>query len=74
MLLDLCEFIDVAGIQKKQIIDALVSEDFDELEDRLQAECAVMINADYIVTRNIKDFSSSPIPAILPEEFLQKIK
>ena len=74
MLLDLCEFIEVAGIQKKQIIDALVNEDFDDLEDRLQAECAVMINADYIVTRNIADFSASPVPTILPEDFLQKVK
>jgi len=31
------------------------------------------VNADYIVTRNIADFSASPIPAILPEELLQKM-
>ena len=74
--MDLCEFIDVAGIQKKQIIDALSDEDFEDFEDfddRLQVECAKLINADYIVTRNIADFSSSPVPAILPEVFLQKI-
>jgi len=32
-----------------------------------------MVNANYIITRNITDFSSSPIPAILPEDLLQKI-
>jgi hypothetical protein len=32
-----------------------------------------MVNADYIVTRNITDFSASPIPAILPEDFFKKV-
>jgi predicted nucleic acid-binding protein len=73
MLIELCEFIEVAGIQKKQIINALVNEDFDDLEDRLQVECARMVNADYIVTRDITDFPASPIPAILPEDFLLKM-
>jgi len=73
MLIELCEYIEVAGIQKKQVIDALVNEDFDDLEDRLQVECARIVNADYIVTRNITDFSASPIPAILPEDFLKKV-
>ena len=73
MLIELCEFIEVAGIQKRQIIDALVNEDFNDLEDRLQVECARSVNADYIITRDITDFSASPIPAILPGEFLKKM-
>jgi len=73
ILLSLCEFIEVAGIQKKQVIDALANEDFEDFEDRLQVECASIVNADYIITRNIEDFSNSLIPAILPEEFLQKL-
>ena len=71
MLMELCEFIEVAGIQKKQVLDALANENFDDLEDRLQVECAMMINADYIVTRNISDFTGSPIPVVLPEELLK---
>jgi len=73
LLLKLCEFIEVAGIQKKEVIDALTNEDFDDLEDRLQVECAKTVNADYIITRDIIDFSASPIPAILPEELVQKM-
>ena len=73
MLTELCEFIEVAGIHKKQVIDALTNEDFPDLEDRLQVECARMVNADYIVTRNIADFSASPIPVVLPEDLLKKI-
>jgi len=73
MLIELCEFVEVAGIQKKQIIDALFNKDFVDIEDCLQAECAKMINADYVVTRNIADFSASSIPVISPEDLLQKI-
>jgi hypothetical protein len=36
-------------------------------------ECAASINADYIITRNVIDFSASLIPAILPEDFLAKL-
>jgi len=74
MLLDLCDFIDVVGIQKKQIIDALNDNEFTDLEDRIQFECAKVINANYIITRNITDFSTSPIPVILPEDFLKIIE
>jgi len=73
LLIDLCEFIEVAGIQKKQVINALTEENFHDFEDCLQVECAKSINADYIITRNISDFLSSPIPAILPEDFFQKM-
>jgi len=73
LLIDLCEFIEVAGIQKEQVIDALTNEDFDDFEDCLQVECAKMVNADYIITRDIEDFSTSEIPAILPKDFLEII-
>ena len=73
MLMELCEFIEVAGIQKREIINALANENFDDVEDSLQAECARMVNADYIVTRNITDFSGLSIPVILPDDFLKKM-
>ena len=73
MLIKLCEFVEIAGVQKKQIINALLNEEFADLEDRLQVECALSVNADYIVTRNIIDFQSSPIMAIQPEDFLVMI-
>jgi len=49
ILIELCEFVEIADIQKKQVIDALVNEDFDDIEDRLQVECARMVNADFII-------------------------
>ncbi|MDR3276225.1 MAG: PIN domain-containing protein, partial [Treponema sp.] len=69
MLLDLFDIVDVVGVVKSLLIKALVYEDFDDIEDRLQVECAQAVNADYIITRNIGDFTTSPIPAILPKDF-----
>jgi predicted nucleic acid-binding protein len=71
MLSDLCELVGICGVQKPQIINALTNEEFDDLEDCIQMECAKSIQADYIVTRNVKDFAHSPIPAIPPDEFLR---
>jgi len=74
MLLDLCELIEICGLQKTQVINALVNEEFDDLEDCIQAECAKTVQVDYIVTRNVKDFAHSPVLAIPPDEFLKFIK
>jgi predicted nucleic acid-binding protein len=74
MLRDLCEILEPIGINKPEILAALNREDFDDLEDCLQAVCAKTVSADYIITRNTDDFANSPIPAILPEDFLTAIK
>ena len=36
-------------------------------------ECAKEFSADYIVTRNIKDFQNSVIKPIMPDEFLKMV-
>ena len=46
---------------------------FDDYEDAIQSVCAARVRADYVVTRNGKDFSNSSIPAISPTELLKKI-
>lgn len=40
-----------------------------DFEDAIQSSTAESIHADYIVTRNTKDFTNSRIKAITPEEF-----
>ena len=40
-----------------------------DYEDAIQAVTAQRVNADYIITRNIKDFENSPIPFITPLDF-----
>ena len=72
-LTDLCKAVSVVEIGAKLILKALANNDFDDVEDCLQSECAAAINADYIVTRNIKDYAGSKVPAILPEELLSKL-
>ena len=41
-----------------------------DYEDAVMSETAHRIKADYIVTRNIKDYDRSKVHAILPSEFL----
>lgn len=46
---------------------------FKDFEDCLQDRCAKGIGADYIITRNARDFAGSAVPAVSPEEFLESI-
>lgn len=45
-----------------------------DFEDALQSVCAQRIKADYIVTRNIKDFLQSKVMAVKPSELLERIQ
>lgn len=74
MLLNLCDIFAIEGIDSAKIVAALKNSTFKDLEDCLQSDCAKRIRADYIVTRNIKDFAISEVPAILPEDFLKIIQ
>lgn len=46
---------------------------FRDYEDALQSVCASRVRAQYIVTRNIRDFNTSKVPAIKPEELLERL-
>lgn len=46
---------------------------FGDYEDALQSVCASRIKANYIITRNIKDFANSKVAAIKPSELLERI-
>lgn len=46
---------------------------FKDYEDAIQSACATRIKANYIVTRNMKDFSESKVTAIKPAELLDRI-
>jgi hypothetical protein len=60
---------DVAVTQHADAVQALDSA-MPDFEDALQAAAAVACAAQFIITRNIRDFSGSPIPALTPEAFL----
>ena len=74
LLKALCNMFDVIGMDKVKLIAALENDTFKDFEDCLQAECAADYGADYIVTRNIKDFENSKVKAITPAEFLELLK
>lgn len=44
-----------------------------DFEDALMAATARRGEADYIITRNIKDFISSPVPVLTPVEFVRHL-
>lgn len=46
---------------------------FSDYEDAVQSQQAVRIKADYIVTRNIKDYKNSKVMAIKPAELFERI-
>ena len=46
---------------------------WDDFEDSVRFTVGEGLSVDYIVTRNTQDFSSSHIPAVTPEQFMQII-
>ena len=67
----LIKLITLEAIVPADVSFALAS-DITDLEDAVVSFAAKRIRADYIVTRNTKDFTSSPVPAITPADFLNK--
>ncbi len=45
-----------------------------DFEDAVQIQTAKRVDADFIITRNVKDFMKSPIPAYSPEELLNRVE
>ena len=70
-LLDLAEIISIVEVDSGMIMSSLKNKGFKDFEDCVQAECAFRVGADYIVTRNIKDFEQSRIKAVTPEVLIE---
>ena len=45
-----------------------------DFEDAVQIQTAQRVRADFIITRNVKDFMKSPVPAYTPVELIQRIE
>jgi len=69
---DVVEFIEVAPTGTKEAKQAL-GFPMRDFEDALQAAAALAFDALFIVTRNIRDYKGSPIPAISPTQFLKEL-
>ncbi|MCD8376593.1 MAG: PIN domain-containing protein [Oscillospiraceae bacterium] len=46
---------------------------WEDFEDAVQSVTAARICADYIITRNVKDFVKSKVPAFTPSEFVARL-
>ena len=69
-LFQLFELLDSTGIDCRKAI----SSDISDYEDTVMVEPAVRSGVDCVVTRNIKDYSKSPVPVYLPSDFLKLIE
>jgi len=64
---------EIASVNRLVIENALNSK-FTDFEDSVLHESARHAGAEYIVTKNIKDFKSSKIPSYTPTEFLNMLE
>ena len=69
---DLVQFVSVASGGTEAVRQALLIP-MRDFEDSLQVAAALSGGAEVIVTRNIRDFSRSPLPAVTPGQFLRRL-
>lgn len=67
----LARVVSFADVQGMDIHTALMRA-MPDFEDAVMDAVAERSGASYILTRNIKDFTGSVVPAILPADFLNK--
>lgn len=65
-MLSLCELVNV----DRNVVEQALSSKFTDFEDALQYFSAKKYGADFIITRNKKDFSTSKLPVLTPTEYL----
>ncbi len=69
---ELTQFLDVAPTSREYLRQALALP-LSDFEDAMQVAAASACAADFIATRNVKDFKKSPIPAITPKQALSRL-
>lgn len=72
ILTTLTSIFTVVDLRESDLLKA-TDMDFSDYEDALQSVCAARAKVNFIVTRNIKDFQNSTIPAIKPSELFDRI-
>ena len=68
-LTNLLQFLKIAPVDQSTIEQSL-NLDYQDFEDAVQMISAVQCRADYLVTRNIKDYQPALLPVIQPVDFL----
>ena len=55
----------------REIVEQAIDSEFADLEDAVQYYAAKKVSADFIITRNLKDYKLSSIPVLTAEQFLR---
>ncbi len=69
----LLSLLEVAPVNRAVLEGALESRD-DDFEDGVVSEAASHLGATAIITRNVRHYKNSPVPAYLPTEILKMFK
>ncbi len=69
ILTNLLQFLSIAKVDQI-IIEQALNLPYQDFEDAVQMMAAVQAEAQYLVTRNIKDYKAGPLPALQPAELL----
>ncbi len=67
---DIFQFIKIAPVNTGDMVYA-ANLNMSDFEDAMQSAAAVSCKAEYIITRNVKYYKESPVPAIIPGDFLK---
>lgn len=70
---ELLRLVDVAAVEKADFERALAMS-IGDFEDAIQAAAAIRIEADYLVTRNERDFRSAPVTTADPATVLALLR
>lgn len=68
----LCLIFEFADFSSS-ILSKAVEMNWKDFEDAVQSAAAEQIHADYIITRNVRDFTRSKVVAFTPTELLMRI-
>jgi len=71
-IVDLLQFMEVAGVDKT-VINAALHSKITDFEDAIQECAAQQYTIQAIITRNEKDFENSVVQVYTPEAFLQSL-
>ena len=63
------EFVDLSVSDLSHAVEM----QWQDFEDAVQSATAERLHADYIITRNVRDFNKSKVLALTPSELLSRI-
>jgi predicted nucleic acid-binding protein len=69
----LLALLEVAPVNRA-VLEGALEGAYDDFEDGVVSEAAYHVGAKVIVTRNVRHYKTSPVPAYLPLEILKMLK